>query len=273
MRKKTILILVLILISINTISCTKKGSEKDKKIENKEKAPKNLVSVSEELGNILTSMTDIKKIIELTPTEFEVLESKEKDKEEKEKEDNKDEIEKLEIKDEELIKKWNDIDKKIEKVHKDWNSYEVEAMKKITNPENGKEFKSNLNLCTKAVESKNIESILDTGSKTILSLASFFDLYRDDVNGDLSRIKYAVYQAYLNGVNGNIKNASNLLNSTGEYITRLKQKLDKDKEKAKRLDKLSLSIGDMKQSLGDNSDKLLEIKKDIIINNIKLLEK
>lgn len=273
MKKKLTLILILMLIFISSTSCIKEGSNKDKKVDDKEKAPKTLVSVSEGLGEILTSMTDLKKTVELTPQEFEILESKRKNQEEKKDENKKDEKSRIEIKEEELIKKWNDIDKKIGKVHKDWNNYEVEAMKKTTNPEKGKEFKNNLNLCTAAVENRNIENILDTGSKTILSLGSFFDLYKDEMNGDLSRIKHAAYQAYLNAVGGNTKNANNLLDSTGEYITRLRQKLDKDKEKIKRLDKLSLSIADMKQSLNDNSSKLLEIKRDIIISNIKLLEK
>ena len=103
-------------------------------------------------------------------------------------------------------------------------------------------------------------------------MASFFDLYKDEIKGDLSRIKYAIYQAYLIEEN-NIENAKKILDSTGENITRLRQKLGKDKEKVNRLDKLSLAIEDMKQSLNEDNKKLLELKRDIVINNIKLLEK
>ncbi|NMB07141.1 MAG: hypothetical protein GX981_01990 [Tissierellia bacterium] len=265
-------VIIIILISIILSSCNKEGNKKESKIEKKEKAPKSLVSVSEELDKILASMGEIKKITELTPLEFETLHSKGKGEEEGKKEGEKKKEEKLELRDEELLKKWNNIDKKIEKIHSEWNNYEVEAIKKAVNPEKAKEFKKNLNLCTIAIEDRNIKNILDTGSQAILSLASFFDLYKDEIKGDLSRIKYAIYQAYLIEEN-NIENAKKILDSTGENITRLRQKLGKDKEKVNRLDKLSLAIEDMKQSLNEDNKKLLELKRDIVINNIKLLEK
>jgi len=272
LKKKLNLIIIIILISIVSISCKKGDNKGEIKLEEKEKAPKSLVSIAEEIDEILTSTSEIEKIIELTPLEFETLEVKEKDKKsEDENKDEKDKIaeENLNLKDEELLKKWNDIDKKIDKTHKDWNDYEIDAMRKAINPEKTNEFKKNLNLCTKAVEDRNTKDILDTGSKAILSLASFFELYKDEIKGDLSRIKYAAYQAYLVSET-DIENAQKLLDSTGESITRLRQKLDK--EKTKTLDKLAIAIEDMKKSLGEDNKKLLEIKRDIILDNIKLLE-
>jgi hypothetical protein len=254
------------------ISCKKTGDKKGTKLEQKEKAPSTLASISEEFDKIFSSIKEIKEIENLSPQEFEILKTKTKDTKdksnEKPKESEKEKTEgKIEDKDKELTKKWADIDKKIEKIHKSWNDYEIEAMKKSANPEKTKEFKNNLNLCTKAVEDRNIDDILDTGSKAVLSLSKFFDLYKDEIGGELLKIKYAIYQADLLG-GTNIENAKNLLDSTGENITRLRQKLSKDKEKTKRLDKLDLAIGDMKQSLNEDNKKLLELKKDIIINNM-----
>lgn len=275
MKKKLNLIITIILI-ISILTSCKRGSKKEIKLEEKEKAPKSLVSIAEELDEIFTSISDIEKTIELTPSEFEALQSeKENKKEESKKEENKKEEkpeEKLEAKDKELLKKWVDIDKKIDKIHKNWNDYEIEAMQKVANPEKSKEFKKNLNLCTKAVEDRNTKDILDTGSKTVLSLASFFELYKDEIKGELSRIKYAAYQAYLVSET-DIEKSKKLLDSTEESISKLRQKLAKNKEKIKTLDKLALSIEDMKQSLGENNKKLLKIKREIILNNIKSLEK
>ena len=285
MKKKFNLIIILILISISLISCKKLGGKKETKLEKKDKAPKSLLSLTEELDKVLTSMVDMKKTIELSPLEFEVLEydkkeqsKKDEDKSGENKGESKDEKSKIEAenlssKDKELTKKWNDIDKKIDKIHNDWNEYEAEAVKKIVNPESTKEFKNILNSCTKAVEARNVDAILDTGSQLTLSLASFFDLYKDEIRGELSKIKYAAYQAYIYGGTDTGK-AKILLDSTVEPINRLRQKLDpeKDKEKLKNLDKLNLSIEDMKQTLEENNIKLLEIKRDIIIGNIKDLE-
>ena len=264
---------LIIILSITLVSCKNTGDKKNTKVEKKDNAPKSLVSISEEFDKIFDSIKEINEIESLSPEEFETLNSEEKN---KEKENSKGkENEKLQgqlsEKDKELAKKWKDIEDKTEKIHKSWNNYEVEAIKKSANPEKSKEFKKNLNQFTKAVEERNINNILDMGSKSILGLSSFFDLYKDEVNGELLKIKYAAYQANLIGEN-NIEDAKKLLDNTGENITRLRQKLSTDEEKAKRLDKLQLAIGDMKQSLGENNRRLLELKRDIIIDNIKLLE-
>ena len=241
------------------------------KIEQKEKAPKTLTGVLEGIDEVFTSIDKIEKTLKLSQSEFQSTQTKTESK--KNKSEDKSDENKSSIKDEELIKQWKVIDERIEKIHKDWNSYEVESMKKGANIEKGKDLKRNLNSFTTSIENRNILDIMDNGSKTIFSLAPFFDLYKDEINGDLSRIKYAAYQGYLNGEKKNIEGANKVLESTEEYITRIRQKLDKDKKKIKILDKLSLAITDMKQSLDDNSVKLLEIKRDIILKNIKSLEK
>lgn len=286
--KKQILLIIIISLVLST-ACMNRPKRGSIKIEEKDESPETLISVEEGIDEILTSMTDIEEILKLSESELQVEKGKteskkdetedEGDKKDTEKKENgekdnqKDKTTKPLLKDEELAKRWNEIDTKMEKIHGDWNDYEVESMKKGGNPEKGKTFKKNLNSFTIGVENRNIPKIMDMGSKTINSLASFFDLYKDEIRGDLSRIKYAAHQAYLNAAKGNVSNANKLLNSTEDYVTRLRQKLDKDKAKEKTLDKLSLAIADMKQSLNEKSIKLLVIKRDIILENIKALEK
>lgn len=259
------MLLIIVITLVLSTACMNKSSKKPMKVEQKEKSPKALISIGEGIDEILTSINDIGEILELSESELQVEKS--------EVESKKDKKTKPLTKDEELTKQWKEIDNKVEKIHKDWNNYEVESMKKGASVEKGKNFKKNLNSFTIAVENRNIPGIMDMGSRTMSSLAFFFDLYKDEIKGDLSRIKYAAYQAYLNATNGNVTNANKLLGPTEEYVTRVRQKLDKDKEKIKTLDKLSLAIADMKQSLNENNVKLLVIKRDIILKNIKSLEK
>ncbi len=273
----------------------KSTKEKPAKLTQHEKAPKSLMSVAEGIDQVLGSMNDIEKILKLSPLEFKVQhtdtepkkektedggqdiknqENKDENKDEKEKTDkSKTEKEAMITKDEEILKIWKTVDDKIEKIHKDWNNYESEGMKKGASAEKSKDLKGNLNLFTRAIENRDMVLAMDDGSKTLSSLSYFFDLYRDETYGDLSRIRYAVYQAYLNAKGNNVKEADKLLETTEEYITRIRQKLGEDKDSIKSLDKLSLSIGDMKQSLTDDSMKLWEIKRDIILENIKQLQK
>lgn len=126
---------------------------------------------------------------------------------------------------------------------------------------------------TKAVENRQIIDIEDTGSRAMNSLAPFFDLYKDEINGDLSRISYSIHQAFLKAREEDVKIADKLINEAVEHTGRIRQKLDKDKDKdkMKNLDKLSLAISDMKLALDENSMKLLEIKRNITLKNIKTL--
>ena len=257
-KKISFIIMASLILSTACMSKTGKDSAKTEK---KEKAPNSLVSVGEGIDEMLSLTVDMDKILKLSQSELQVEMGGEKKQN------------KALNKDEEITKRWNEMDTKVEKIHKDWNSYEVEGVKKGGGSEKGKTLKDNLNLFTIALENRNIMEIMDTGSRVENSLAPFFNLYKDEIRGDLAKIKYVAYQSYLKAEKDEAPSASKLLDSTEDNVSRIRQKLDKDKEKIRGVDKLGLSIGDMKQSLGQNSLKLLAIKRDIILENIKTLEK
>lgn len=291
MRNKFYLVLAII-ITILLSSCMR-SNDKGKEIEKKEKAPETLSKVSESLDNLLMAIDLIEELMKLSESEFQAINSKDQESEKKD-EQNKEQSsegsqqngqqqnqgqqnqgqnngkQRPRTKDEELIMRWQKIDKDLEEIHKSWNSYEVEAIDKGVTAEKGDEFKRNLNSLTVAVENRDIASILDTASKAFNSLATFFDLYKDEVRGELSRVKYSVHQAFILAKNGNKEEANKLLTETQEPISRMRQKLKEDK--MKDLEKLSLAITDMQKALDSNSIELLKIKRDIAIENIKLLQ-
>ncbi|NLJ77876.1 MAG: hypothetical protein GX329_00790 [Tissierellia bacterium] len=269
MNKKTILLGSLIGLLLIFASCTKSPKKKSAQLTQSKKAPESLITVMEDIDGILDSIRDMEEILGLSPGEFEVLHSEADSGDDKAKKENK-----MAPKDEEILREWKTIDEKIEKLHKDWNAYESKGIKKGANIEKGQNLKKNLNSFTRSIENRNITSIMDDGSKTLFSLSHYFDLYRDEILGDLARMKYIAYQAYLKAEGKDLKEASRLLGTADGYMTNLRQKLDKDRDKGKMelLEKLSLSIGDMKQSLGGTGMKLLEVKRDIILENIEELE-
>lgn len=269
------------------------SNDKPAKIEQKETAPETLTTVSDGIDELLTSIDSIIEIIDLTESEYQAQESKTGKKEDesnqesnnqtgegqgnqqqsqgqnqKGKEKEKDTM----TKDEDIFIKWREIDKKLEEVHESWNKYEVEGMKKGITSEKANEFKKNLNLFTVAIENREMEDIMNEGSRAINSIAVFFDLYKDEIRGDLSKIKHSVYQAFIKSQQGNNKAAQDLLTKTEEYTARIRHRLEKDDDKIKDLDRLSLATSDMKLALEDNNIKLLKIKRDIVLNNIKSLQ-
>jgi hypothetical protein len=175
--------------------------------------------------------------------------------------------------DEILLEEWKKIDKELENAHRMWNSFEVEGMKKGVTKERADKFEDNLNFLTTAIEKRNIIDIYDYGSQSMSNLGPMYDLYRDEIRGEIGRIKHAAYQSYLRAAQGRIEESVVLLNGTEEYINIIRQKVGTNNAKIKSLDKVALSIGDMKNSLKDNSIKLFRIKRDIIIKNLEDLEK
>lgn len=173
---------------------------------------------------------------------------------------------------EEMIKNsWDKIQLKLEDVHAKWNAYEAEGMKKGLTKESGDKFEASINTLTKAAENKNIMEIYDSASNSYLNLKPFYDLYQDEVSGDIYTIKYAANQAYLKAIQGDLDAAISLLNGREENINKIRLKQSKDEEKEKT-EKVSLSLADFRKALEENSRHLFMIKKDVIVENLKNIE-
>lgn len=306
--KKTILSILIIIILILTGCMAPKNQVG--KIEKKDKAPDTLGDLSKSLQDILSNTETIEKILDGTFIEEEKSKKeKEEDSSEKGKEDSskkeegtsdekkgskesegsqdssaKEEVIEIkipktneEIKLEEEAKKllstWIEIDKKIEEMHKLWNQYELDGMKKGMTTEKSKKFGESLNLLTKAIENRDIIEIYHSGSLTALNLGNIFELYRDEIKGEINKIKYATYESYIMAIGNKEKKAIDLLGNLEDIINRIRIKIEKDEEKIKILDKLILSISDMNKSIKEKSIKLIRIKKDIIIKNLEELGK
>lgn len=176
---------------------------------------------------------------------------------------------KPEGKDEKLLDTWEKIDKKIEDTHNKWNEYEAEGLKKGISLEKAEKFKNSLNSLTKSIENRRILGIYDYGSQSMGNLAPMFELYKDEVWGEINKLKNYTYQAYIRAIQGKEKEASKVLDSSEEEINKIRLKLGKDEGKIKVLDNVRLSIEDMKKALNEKSLKLTRIKKDIIIKNLE----
>lgn len=277
--------MVLLIIVISTSGC-KMDKKQESKIEKIEKAPDSLSEVSKDIQDILKDIEIVEKVID--GTDKEDAKAKEQKKEEKDKEETEDESkkesedktessdkpkEKFLEKDLKLLEQWEKIDKKIEEVHQKWNTYEPESMKKGATTDRTDKFSESINSLTKSIEARNIKEIYRFGSESMLNLKPMFDLYDDDIRGDINKLKYITYQSYLKAISGNTTQGISLLNETQEDIQKIKLKLEKKDSKIEVLDKLELSMMDMAKSLKMKSISLIRIKKDIIIKNLEELDK
>lgn len=299
------LYIILVCLVLLLTNCTK--DKEEIKFKKKDKAPDSINDVSDNIQDILKNIGKIEKILDGTYIEEEKEEEKEKkqekqeeqemeeskttesdseekegsqngkqdeetkNKEEKADKQNKENEEKEEDeKNEDLKRFWENIENKLESVHEKWNDFESEGTKRGMTDENANEFRNSLNDLTKSIENKNIESIYNFGAECFSDLSPIFNLYKDELKGEINKIKYAVYKAYLMGMDKDIDKGKNILEDSEKNISLIRAKIkEDDKEKIKSLEKLNLSILDMKKSFLKQSIKLNRIKRDIIIKNLE----
>lgn len=266
MKRKVTFIIFFLMITIFFPSCNKVVNKKPSNIEKKQKAPESLNSIYEGINFILGNLNKINDI-QKKPEKVteEQTDEKEKDKSNK--------VDKVKSKEEELNKKWDEIDRKIKKIHDKWNNFETEGAKDVVLGGDKNKVEDSLNNLTLAVENKDTISIVDNGSQMLMYIAPFFNVYKDELKGDICNIKYYVYQSFLMGEKGELEKALNTITNVDIYLNNLRQKIGKDQKKIKILEKLSLSIKDLSNVLNKNSSNLLTIKRDIILRNIEELEK
>ena len=265
MKKKFILLIAVLILIIPSVSCKKDPSKKYSTYEKKEKAPENLRNIYGGVNSALDNLEKIKTTIK---------EPEEKlDDNGSEKAGNSKQKKEEETKEEKLNKLWMEMNKSVKEIHGQWNNYEIEATKKVGSSDGAERLEESLNNITLAIENKDVYSIINNGSQMFLYLAPFFDLYKDEIKGDLCKIKYYVYQSYLIGESGELDRAKEVLYECEPHLTSLRHKLGKDENKMKAFEKLSFSIRDLEGVLKENNSNLLTIKRDIILDNIKQLEK
>ena len=278
------------------------GSEKEKaEVAKKDMAPNSLQEIHNDLVDILDKVGIIEKLnlgmtIPSEEDEMEMKDIKGKDISDEDSDDDKngdndnnnndeenddkevdasnadkDHKDKLNNKENNIEENWLDIDEKLEKVHSTWNEYAVEALEKGAINERINNFNSDLNKATNFIEKREVLDIYNYTSQAIGSLKYFYELYTEEIRGDIAQLQYQVYQYYIMAITGDLQAALASLSNNSEAINRVKLKIKDDEEKLKDIEKISLAINNLSQALQENSRQLFIIKKDIIIEDLKKL--
>lgn len=301
MKKNRIALLIITLFIVLVFGCNRENTQAEYKP--KDKAPKSLRQLSSGIDDILNSIDEIEKLNLNIPSKVQQQQSQdnlssssggsrqngvsgsngEANNEQGEKlngdsqgqpsgqQQQSGNQQKPPSKEETIKNSWDGIQLKLGEVHTNWNRYEAEGMRKGLTQEASDKFEASINKLTKAVENKDIIQIYDAASNSYLNLKPFYDLYQDEVSGDIYTIKYAANQAYLKATQGDLQKAVNLLDGREENINKIRLKQDEDDDKEKT-EKISLSLADFRKALEENSRHLFMIKKDVILNNLKNVE-
>lgn len=294
MKKSVTIYLILVLL---VSGCTNNGQNAEN-FKPKDRAPDSLTELVSNLDDIFESIADIEKLAMNIPLSEEELKAQQEEQGQGQIEEESQGVEGEEsgqessqgsqggaqggqsqgqqqpqaspmTNEEKAIDLWKEIEIKLDEAHRKWNEYEAEALKKGATKEAGDGFESVFNTFTKSVESKNLVGVYDYGSQSFSKLKPFYDLYLDDVGGDVSTLKYAAYQSYVRAIQGNIPGAAEILNGREENINKIRIKVEDDDQKKNSVEKAALALTDFREALTENSRRLYMIKKDVIIENLK----
>jgi len=171
-------------------------------------------------------------------------------------------------KEEKITKMWDGITQKIEQMHKSWNEYEVTGIKDGAGERIISGFEEALNNMTIAAQGKNATETLDKANEVSLFAADFLDMYKGNIDGEVERMKYYVRQTYLEAQREDWEMAQSEMEEGGNVLKRLKNRIKLDKKDQNLLDRLELSLEDMRKAIPDRDVELLKIKRDIALQNL-----
>lgn len=165
---------------------------------------------------------------------------------------------------------WQEVDKTIKDLHKKWNEYQPEALKAGASSESITNFTNSLNVLTNTIVSRSIINILSDANNLYKFVPDFLSHHKDK-SVDIKRLKYftrdTMYNARIDKWNvseSSIGNAKNLLPNIRASA--------KEDNKAK-YQSLEYSVIDLEKVIKERQKNLVQLKGNIILDNIKEIEK
>ncbi|WP_352420252.1 hypothetical protein [Proteiniborus sp.] len=175
---------------------------------------------------------------------------------------------KPETKQEKIDTMWKAVKKTSEDLHTSWGDYEIIAIEKGVKKQELSKFEDTINNLTVAVEDKNIINSLFYSNEVTYNMAPFFDAYKDNREGELMRIKYFTRQAHLHGGTGDWDKSEESIRQAEEAMNIARARIKLNKEDQQLMEKLNISLTNMKTSIPMKNVELIKIKRDIVLKNV-----
>ncbi|WP_099190031.1 hypothetical protein [Tepidibacter mesophilus] len=160
---------------------------------------------------------------------------------------------------------WLDIDKDLVDIHKDWNTVQSSMSEVSADPEQIKNFETNLNSLTDSVAKYNIFDSLIYANNMTKYLSSFKQYFKTNTNNDIDIAKYSVRKIVLLCDMENYEEALTTVNNISELVNSNAQTYSKEKEK---FAKLKYSMQSLQKSIENKNLKLVQINAPIVISNL-----
>jgi len=171
-------------------------------------------------------------------------------------------------KEEKIESMWETVKKSCEEIHTSWANYEITAIEKGAKKQELSKFEEAINKVTVAITEKNVIDALFYSNEVTYNMAPFFDAYKGSLEGELMRIKYFVRQVLLYGATGDWEESEKSINQAEEIMSTARARIKLSKEDQELIEKLNLSLANLKTSIPLKNIELVKIKRDIVLKYV-----
>ncbi|MBZ4644846.1 MAG: hypothetical protein JG777_335 [Clostridia bacterium] len=278
MKKNRIITYIILVFTLSMVTaafsgCSKKAAKPAPKStsESAKKAPDTLKGLESSIQDVIKELDkkeEEKSEAEIkTETKTEVKQEEDKD---KAKAETKQETEKEVKKESPEDKKWKTVTKKVEDIHKQWNSFQPEAVKAGAPKKVIDDFSNSLNILTTYVEAKDMLNTLFTANELYQFIPEFMGQYTNKTPPDLKRIAYFIRDARYNGMANQWEKSKSSINNLKSHWPIVKAQVKKEQEN--QASKMEFSIYELEKVVAQSNMNLTKLKSDIALENLKKLE-
>jgi len=172
---------------------------------------------------------------------------------------------------EKLLKMWEKTNSSIKDLHTAWNKYRPKAVKDGAKQPAVESFESNINQLAVEGDNKDLESAMEYANNASKYIADFKEAYKSNPPPDIERLKYFAREAAIKAEKQEWPEAKENVQEAKKSWDRAKTKVSKDE--MEKMNMLDMSINDYAQVIEKEQKPLIKIKLDIIMNNLKEMEK
>ena len=271
-----ITVVVFIIASLTLIQGCRKESKptpKQQSAEADKKAPEALESLEKNIKDIFKQLDVKDEEAEEEKTEMKTetkTETKVKQDEEKAENESKQET-KQEVKTETAEdKKWKAVKKKVEEMHKQWNTLQPEVATAGTPPEKIEDFSTTLNNVTVASDAKDLPNTLSQTNELYKYIPAFMEHFESKSPPTIKKLSYIVRDAKYNGANNQWEKAKASIVNLRTIWSMVKTQTKKEQEKDAA--KVEVSIKELEKVVNESNANLTKLKSEIAIDNLEKLE-
>jgi len=165
---------------------------------------------------------------------------------------------------------WEQVDKIIKDTHKKWNEYQPEAVKIGISSEMTNSFDNTLNTLTNNIDGKSLISTLSNATDLYKYIPEFLSHYKSKFV-DIKRVKYFTRDVMYNSRSDKWDLADNSITKMNTLLSNIRSQ--SSEEIKNNINSLLYGISDLEKVTKERQKNLIQIKGNIILDNIKIIEK